>query len=320
MNSQERGPSPDSTGNSTGGTPNSPIADPCESPPRTQSELQKTFVAMLFAFVAATVAQQLGEILVVATKSWQLANSATEILQAARKDRWLLVVASSHAILALVMVTVSWVSWSRSQATMHKRDIDSVFSQKFVIFFIEIFLVTLYFSLSKSAETDFAAYLKDGQASSFVKNSSARPEALQLSWVFTVFAIWDYLVDVVRPFRWKTFSLSTPLLHLRRVIAFCGVSIFCALIAYTIGLLTPAKGGSPAQIVFGDIALIATVFLFIAAKPFEYFLARGLTPELVGDVTPRGHPSSLKKRRFWVLLAIVFFAAILTRHAPCFLG
>lgn len=291
-----------------------------EPPPTYRVELQKTFVAMLFAFVAATVAQQLGEILVVATKAWKLANSAPEMLIAARGDSWLLIVAASHALLALTMVTVSWFSWSRSQATMHKSDIDTVFSRKFIIFLIEIFLVTLYFSISKSAETDYAAYLKDGLTTSFVKNPSARPEALQLLWVFMVFAAWDYLVDVLRPFNWKKLKFSTPFLHLRRVLAFCGVSLFCASIAYLISAATPATGGSASQIIFGDTALILAVFLFIAAKPFEHFLARGMTSEMIGGVTPREQPTSNQKRRFWILLSLTLVCVVMTKHSPCLLG
>lgn len=290
------------------------------SPPASRAELQKTFVAMLFAFVAATVAQQLGEILVVATKAWKLANSAPDMLIAARGDGWLLVVATTHALLALTMVTVSWFSWSRSQAAMHKSDIDTVFSRKFVIFLVEIFLVTLYFSISKSAETDYAAYLKDGSTASFVKNPSARPEALQLLWVFMVFAAWDYLVDVLRPFAWKKFKLSTPFQHLRRIIAFCGVSFFCASVAYLVAVATPPTGGSPVQIVFGDIALILSVFLFVAAKPFEHFLARGMTSEMIGEVIVRKQPTSNEKRRFWILLSLILVCVVMTRHSPCLLG
>jgi len=295
-------------------------ADESAPPPLVRAELQKTFVAMLFAFVAATVAQQLGEILVVATKAWKLANSAPDMLIAARGDGWLLVVASMHAMLALTMVTVSWFSWSLSQAAMHKSDVVTVFSRKFLIFLIEIFLVTLYFSLSKSAETDYTSYLKDGLTASFVKNPSARPEALQLLWVFMVFATWDYFVDVLRPFKWSGLRFHTPLNHLRRIVAFCGVSLFCASVAYVIGWATPASGGQPSQVIFGDMALILAVFLFIAAKPFEYFLARGMKKEMIGDVTLRERPTSLEKRRFWILLTLVLVCTFLTRNAPCLLG
>jgi len=288
--------------------------------PKTQSELQKTFVAMLFAFVAATVAQQLGEILVVATKAWRLANSAPEMWSAVRGDGWLLAVGLLHAMLALVMVTVSWISWSRSQAGMHKKDIDSVFSRKFIIFLVEIFLVTLYFSISKSAETDFSAYLKDGRTSSFVKNPSARPESLQILWVFVTFAAWDYLVDVVRPCSWRTLRPLSVFNHLRKVFAFCGVSLFCAVLAYLVSIYTPASGGTALQVAFGDLALIACVFLFIAAKPFEYFLTQGMSKELTGDVTLREHPSSTEKRRFWFLLTLVLLCILMTRSAPCILG
>lgn len=297
-----------------------PAAGDTDQAPKTQSELQKTFVAMLFAFVAATVAQQLGEILVVATKSWRLANSAPEMWSAVRGDGWLLAVGLLHASLALVMVTVSWISWSRSQAGMHKKDIDSVFSRKFIIFLVEIFLVTLYFSLSKSAETDFSAYLKDGRTSSFVKNPSARPESLQLLWVFVTFSVWDYLVDVVRPYHWRAFRPIAVIVHLRRIAAFCGVSLFCACLTYIVSICTPASGGTAVQVVFGDLALISSVFLFIAAKPFEYFLTKGMSKELTGDVTLRAHPSSKEKKRFWILLTLVLFCTLMTRSAPCILG
>ena len=290
-----------------------------ESTPRTQSDLQRTFVAMLFAFVAATIAQQIGEILVVGTKSWTLANSPTRMMSTARVEGWLLATAATHAALALLMVTVSWISWSQSQAGAHVKDIKTVFSLKFLIFLVEIFLVVLYFSLSKSAEGDFGAYVKSPATESFIKLASARPEALQLMWIFLSFAVWDYLVDVLSHERREASKIKAIEIHLRATAAFCGVSIACLLLALLVSRVTPWPSASPAQVVFGDIALMLAILIFIAAKPFEYYLTRNLSEAVISTVTPRkAPPSRTEKRRLTTLLLLFAASTILTKAWPCF--
>lgn len=92
----------------------------------TQNELHKTFIAMLFAFVASTVGQQIAEILVVLTNNWTI-EDPSGIIENIYASNWLLASAASHSALALLLFSMSWVMWSKSQAAGHKRDIEDIF-------------------------------------------------------------------------------------------------------------------------------------------------------------------------------------------------
>ena len=163
----------------------------------TQTELRRTFIAMLFALVAATVAQQISEFLFVVTGGWDSASSPSKMFENLFAEEGALLATLSHSLLALLLVTISWVMWSKSQAGGLKKEISSIFSKEFVILLVEVFLVVLYFAIVKTVEQNFQAYTVNKEISAYVGVASARPEALQLMWVFAVYFIWDFIVDVI---------------------------------------------------------------------------------------------------------------------------
>lgn len=240
-----------------------------------QGDLQKTFIAMLFAFAVSVVAQQISELLTVATSNWRLALSPLQIFENVRGSFWPMLSIATHSVLALLMLSVSWVMWSKSQAAGHLVDINEIFSIKFITFLMEVLLVTLYFSLSKSAEGDYAAYLKNKEMTAYLTEASARPEAMQMFWIFMIFAIWDYIVDVAQspkdPQPLSAIGIFGS--HLSGVAVYCLVSIFCAFGALGVYFLSPA-GNSPMEAVFGDIALVSLLLLFNRAKTWEHYIFR----------------------------------------------
>jgi len=272
----------------------------------TQNELHKTFIAMLFAFVASTVGQQIAEILVVLTNNWTI-EDPSKIIENIYASNWLLAAAASHATLALILFSMSWVMWSRSQSAGHRKDIEDIFSIKYIVLLLEVLLVTIYFAISKSAETDFVAYGKEKLVSDFVKNPSAKPEATQIVWVFVLFAVWDYLSDVLTsprtpPLNSKFARFAS---HIPGILTYCSISIICAFIAWSLSKLTPISG-LPQQAVMGDIALVSLVLFFSRAKSLEYYILEIFPSEKSRQNTARLSPPTIGRLVLLIALTLIF--------------
>lgn len=283
----------------------------------TQSDLQKTFIAMLFAFAVSVVAQQISELLIVFTNNWKSALTPVDIYDNIHTQLLPLLAGASHLTLALLMLSISWVMWSRSQAAGHREDIERIFSVKFITFLLEVLLVTLYYSLTKSAEGDFSAYAKGKSISSYVTPASAKPEAFQMFWIFFIFALWDVIVDVL-----KSPKTPTPTGKFQNILSFftgisvyCSVSILCAGGAILVLLAAPAVE-LPIHAIAGDVALIATLLLFNQGKVLEYYILKIFPSEGTRNNTKRS-PSTQGNLVILALLLIyalsVFFMVI-----PCF--
>lgn len=275
-----------------------------------QNELHKTFIAMLFAFVASTVGQQIAEILVVITGNWTV-DSPVRIIDNIHAGNWLLMSAASHSALALFMFSMSWVMWSKSQAAGHLQDVQDIFSVKYTILLLEVLLLTLYFALSKSAETDFASYTKTNLVTDFVKNPSARPEAIQMIWVFSVFALWDYLSDVFTSPRSSasTNVVARAFTHIPGVLTYCSVSILCAIVAWSISQVTPPKG-SPQQAILGDLSLVILLLFFTRAKSLEYYMLLCFPNEKSRKNTARNNPPTTRNFMVMIFLVVMFLVVV----------
>jgi hypothetical protein len=109
-----------------------------------QTELQKAFITMLFAFAASVVAQQIAELLIVSTTNWTSPLVPDESYAKSNDQIWELASAGTHLLLSLLMLSVSWIMWSKSQAAGHRTDITDIFSVKFITFLLEVLLGPLY--------------------------------------------------------------------------------------------------------------------------------------------------------------------------------
>jgi hypothetical protein len=248
--------------------PNTPAGKPLS-----QGELQKTFIAMLFAFAVSVVAQQIAEFLTVISSNWHHAVWPGEIYSHVYPYIWELAAVAAHSFLSLLMLSVSWVMWSKSKAAGHLEDIEEIFSIKFITFLMEVLLVTLYYSLSKSVEGDFANYSKDKNISSYFASISAKPEAIQMFWIFLIFAIWDVIVDVIKSP--KSQSVNGMIRRIGSgisgILTYCAISMACALGALGVYYAMPAQE-SAAQVIAGDAALVMLLLLFNRAKAWEHYL------------------------------------------------
>lgn len=281
-----------------------------------QSELHKTFIAMLFAFVVSVVAQQIAEILIVATDNWKFSESPVSVYEKASSSFWLLMTAASHSLLALLMVSISWVMWSRSQARSHTTDLQTVFSIKFVVMLIEFFLVILYFAIAKSIEADFSAYQKNPSITGFVSAPSARPEASQIRWVFFVFFIWDVLVDIIQSPRGNYSGvLDRILAPIQGLLVYCSISLICFFGAWAVFAISLEKG-SPYHVILGDIALIVLLLFFSLAKKLEYFFVKIFPKERGRQTTKRPNRPTQKEFLLLTSLVIAYIACIVFMVKP----
>jgi hypothetical protein len=260
-----------------------------------QNDLRRTFIAMLFALVAATIAQQIAELLSVVSGGWDLASSPTKMLENVLYGNGMLLASFSHAFLALLLVSMSWVMWSKSQAAGHKTEIATVFSKEFVLLLIEVFLVVLYFAITKTMEQNFSEYLKNKSIAAYVGTPSGRPEALQLMWVFCVFFIWDIIVDVLYSPR------ETPpvnryqkfIFFAQGLLTYCSISMLCIFASWLVSRVAPSNG-TAYEALLSDVALIFLLLFFVIGKQLEFYGAKFFPGEEGRKNTKRSNRPSKK--------------------------
>jgi hypothetical protein len=281
-----------------------PVMDP--------NSLRKSFIAMLFALVIATIAQRSTDILFQVTVGWSVLPFGSAGLSNLLMDDWKLLAAVTHASLALLLVSVSWVGWSKSVAAGNKEAINNLASWAFVLLLIEVVLVTLYFGLASSIELT----VKDYQPLNDAPAPSSRPEAMLIGLVFLVYFIWDIIADVIKsPIKktdgslngippWKLkFSFLTGIL----TYGFC--SFVCMLLAFAVYTLSPLELNSKIA-VFGDGALIGLVFLFRSMKSLERYFIKLFPWEGTRKNSMHEIPSTLKDFLFIAFPSLLFIVCI----------
>ncbi|WP_336936443.1 hypothetical protein [Acinetobacter beijerinckii] len=269
---------------------------------------------MIFAFVISFLAQEIAEFLIVFTNNWQLYSASGK-----HESSVQLIPAILHMSLALLMISISWVSWSKSKAAGNQQDIQNIFSVKFITFILEVLLVTLYYSLAKSVEVDFSEYTKNKTITSYVTAISAKPEALQMLLIFTMFAIWDFIVDIMisprNPALTNKFKIF--LSWLPGTLVYCSISIICALATGFLLWILP-KEESILIVAASDIALIALLFLFYKAKKLEYYFRLWFPAEATRNNTIRDVPPTKGDWYLILFIAIIYSMSIITiKLAPC---
>ncbi|HLQ26761.1 MAG TPA: hypothetical protein VK138_12910 [Acidiferrobacterales bacterium] len=223
--------------------------------------LRHIFVAFLFSLVAAEVARS-------AAVLFQIMEKGINIDQLAP---------AAHLFLAVLVVTTSWVGWSRSALRPDAAPLTNVFQETFLILLIDVLLVILYFTLARTVEID-----SDNMA---VREPSAFPEALLICVIFLIYLFWDVLYDVwmelgklektgCRNF-WTTDSLKKVLIFG----AASMISLLCALLVLGIYTHHPRQHDI-VPVYAADTALLAIVIGFRTLKGLEEPLAGCLKIEI----------------------------------------
>jgi hypothetical protein len=280
---------------------------------KNHNNLKKTFIAMLFALVIATLAESTSDILYVVTNGWEDATNFNTIVLNLRENNWLIASSISHSILSLLMVSMSWVIWSRSLAAGHKKEISQFVSPTYIILLIEVFLVILYFSLVKNIEGDISGYKTSGDIDKFIIKSSAIPEASIMMWIFITFTLWDFFADVIdSPTNHKESSYLMKIASLfQGFLTYCSISAICAFLCYLV-LIYYETNSEPIKTIYADISLILALFIFWSAKPLERLMIDYFPNEDLRDNTSRGEPgkSEWVKLLLSVILYLIFLGKI----------
>lgn len=281
-----------------------------------QNDLRRTFIGMLFALVAATIAQQIGELLFVVTGGWDVAANPVKMWRNLIFGEGMLLASLSHALLTLLLVSMSWIMWSKSQAAGHRTEISTVFSKEFVILLTEFFLVVLYFAIAKTMEQNFSDYLKTKSISTYVGEISGRPEAIQLMWVFFVFFVWDLLVDVIYSPRDMTPGMTSNKFFSssQGILTYCSVSLLCILAAWFVTTMTSSLG-TPYEAVLADIALIAILLFFNIGKQLEFYLIKLFPGEKSRKNTKRDVKPSDKTLIIMFLFISIYICSMVILNA-----
>jgi hypothetical protein len=91
--------------------------------------------------------------------------------------------AYTHLFLATMVITTSWVGWTRSPSPGAREDVESVVGREFLVLLVDVFLVVVYFILVKSVD------VKEGEPLRLT--ASAQPETRWILVIFAAYIFWD---------------------------------------------------------------------------------------------------------------------------------
>lgn len=221
------------------------------------TNLHHVFVAFLFSLVAAEIARS-------AATLFQVMEHGLTVNHLAP---------GTHLFLALLVITTSWVGWSKSALAPGKLPLEDIFQDKFVILLIDVMLVVLYFTLASTVELELRSNTPK------VGLPSAYQEAILILGIFFTYMIWDVYHDVWMElgksdksfFRgiWRLKSLKMMLVYA----AASFISFICTLIILTIYMRHPHPHEVFA-VYAADVALLSLIMGFRALKGAEVSLEK----------------------------------------------
>lgn len=267
---------------------------------------------MLFALVVATLAQRSADLLYLITDGWTYFPFGYHAVSNLFRNDWQLMAGVSHATLGFLVVSVSWVGWSKSEAAGHREDINGFVSWSFLLLLLEVLLVTFYFGVASSIELE-----GEGANVHVSLSPSAVPESLLLALVFTLYFIWDLIADVFKSPIAETLEDcggKRPSFALQMVtgsITYGSSSLLCivlCLIVYYVSM--PIGFASPKAAVAGDLALIFVVFLFRSLKSIEGLLIKVFPWEGTRNNSVRTTPLAFRNQMYIVIPLLMYMALV----------
>ncbi len=227
--------------------------------------LRHGFVAMLFALTAGQIAISAADLVEI----WNASAVGLDVLAPL-----------AHLLLALVIVTTSWVGWSL--VTARSKPVEHPFDCLFFVLILDVLLVVIYFVIVRAVEID--------RITNTISEPSASQEARWIMFMFVVYLVWDVVHDVqIKKGNWF-------------VAVFASVVSLVAAVMVRVVYSWLSSHESVWCVVFADIALLGVVIGFRALK--------GVEKPLADWIGPKDH--SFNERPFpwkvWVPFSAVVFA------------
>jgi hypothetical protein len=203
-------------------------------------QLRFEFVGMLFALTMAEIAIQFADI-VATGLPFQTALPAY-----------------SHLVLALLLVSMSWVAWSTSSAPGAQSDSKGIFTFAYLVLLLDVLLVVFYFILVKGVDI-----VKAPNVPATV-NPSLRVEATWLTIIFGGYVAWDVLTRAV----FKPAGDHTSLMERLTGRAFWErgwMSAACLCLMWGVSIFV-GDLSTPNKVILGDVVMISLIVLFRALR------------------------------------------------------
>jgi hypothetical protein len=240
---------------------------------------------MLFALVIAETAIQISVLATTAANAWEYGGVLIGLKAVFSEENWSILAPAAHLLLGFILISTSWVGWSRSIHRADSHDIEDIFSIPFVLLLIELLLVVLYFVLVRSVELDGQASRNDANTLQGISNSSAAPEAFWLTAVYIGYVVWDVFADGLpryipkdkRPYK-QLPLVSSILVFISGFFTRCSVSLLCATAAWCVYHRANAIASAPLFAIWGDMALLCIVIWFWLAKIWERQIMENVFP------------------------------------------
>lgn len=182
---------------------------------KTETKLRHMFISMLFALVV-------GQLTVTIYTSLQDFQFTLEWLNSAKYT-------ISHFVLALFVITTSWVDWSNTFEEPNFPRLTTIISKGFALLIIDIFILILYFGLIEKIDP--------------LGKPSANPESTLFVMIFVLYIIWDlvYSSSEIKKKVWEILP-----------------AVLCTFASFLILLLLSLKD----YVLLADAMLLLTLFGF----------------------------------------------------------
>ncbi len=205
--------------------------------PITDLKLRHTFVAMLFALAVAEIAKRAALLFELdGSLGWDLAAPAMQL------------------VLALAILTASWVGWSVATDNSHKsHPVLHIFHWPFVVLLVDVFLVIVYLVIVLKTEIDIIERL--------ILPASASEEAFWVAVMIGMYLVWDFIHDI-------KLCRNRPLVAM----AASALALVLALVVYNLDCWRPCDTGF--RVVSADVALLGVVVAFRALKGLEKWIVK----------------------------------------------
>lgn len=201
-----------------------------ESSEIANQNLRHAFVAMLFAFAISRVGEST---IIVIKRAVEFSLLDSLVLSSA-----------FHIFLSIIVITTSWIGWSRSALKCPDR-LNTPFDKTYLLLLVDIFLVINYYSL---------ALLIDAEGS--INKLSSIEELIGVVVLFSLYLIWELI---------RIIPLSIN--NLVKNYAHCKPAIACLMLTSVLFVFSDAAVKTQLISVVGmDICLISIVMHFRVLK------------------------------------------------------
>ncbi len=106
--------------------------------------------------------------------------------------------ALSHVVLALAVISMSWIEWSRAVEVQTSKDpLTTIFQVRFFLLLLDVGLVFLYFALAREIDIDVGVVIAGGQGAVDALEPDVHGAVYWSSLILGGYVLYDFVTDVL---------------------------------------------------------------------------------------------------------------------------